>query len=467
MRVIVAGRLSRKVHDRDQSGLDSQERESVRWAEFNGHTVVAVLADYKTGRAGLEARRNLRPWVTEPAKLAQFDGIVALKVDRLTRGDRAETAKLETWARQHHKALLIAGSSVHFPAEGMDGAMWDFELRKAHQEWLDISERYSRMQRTRREDGSHIGRVPYGLCTVPAVNDQGRTIKALAIVAAEAEVIRDAARGYLAGDSLQAVCDRLNAAGRLPRQPKPEDGAPFGRLRNGRPRTGPVRWVPKTLSGALRSEACIGRVDNGHGYTLKVTPILDRATWQAAKARMDARANRAGVKWGRNTALLTGIIECARCGRKMYRNGSATKLYWCHGCNAHLALADADRDVRELVALNDRHPEIETVVPGNDHAEEIADVKDDMAEAVAAEDFGRLDGLRARLDGLRALPVILPHVETRTAAYTVAEAWAALPDDSARRRWLLDHKASVTYDDGELTICIGDWVMVNVDRPAE
>lgn len=61
MRVIVAGRLSRKAADPDQTGFDSQERDSVRWAQSEGHEVVAVVADYKSGRSGPEARPNLRP----------------------------------------------------------------------------------------------------------------------------------------------------------------------------------------------------------------------------------------------------------------------------------------------------------------------------------------------------------------------------------------------------------------------
>src|SRR5262249_32836187 len=147
MRVIIAGRLSRKVADRDQTGFDSQERASVRWAESLGHEVVAVVADFKTGRSGLDARPNLRPLVTDADRLASYEGIVALKVDRLTRGDRAETAKLEQWARDNGKSLLIAGADVHFPSEGTDGIQWDLMLRKAHQEWLNTSERYRRMHR--------------------------------------------------------------------------------------------------------------------------------------------------------------------------------------------------------------------------------------------------------------------------------------------------------------------------------
>ena len=39
----------------------------------------------------------------------------------------------------------------------VDGIQWDLMLRIAHQEWLAISERYLRMQRTLRERGGAVG----------------------------------------------------------------------------------------------------------------------------------------------------------------------------------------------------------------------------------------------------------------------------------------------------------------------
>lgn len=79
MRVIVAARLS--VLAEGQTGLDSQEQEAVRWAQQQGHEIVEVVKDHKTGKSHLWDRPNLKPWVTDPVLMSSYDAIVALKVD--------------------------------------------------------------------------------------------------------------------------------------------------------------------------------------------------------------------------------------------------------------------------------------------------------------------------------------------------------------------------------------------------
>ena len=162
MRVLVAGRLSRKVSDRDQTGFDSQEREAVRWAELEGHEVVAVVADFKSGASHLWERPKLKPWVTEPEKLGQYDAIVALKVDRLTRADDEGVDAMKAWARKEHKQILISSAAARFPSEGTEGIIWDTMIRVARAEWLATQERYVRMHDTLKAKGSILGRYPWG-----------------------------------------------------------------------------------------------------------------------------------------------------------------------------------------------------------------------------------------------------------------------------------------------------------------
>lgn len=438
MRVIIAGRLSRKAHDRDQTGFDSQEAESVRWAETRGHTVVAVVADIKSGRSGLEARANLKPWVTEPGKLGLYDGIVALKVDRLTRGDREETAKLEQWARDHGKSLWIAGADVHFPSEGTDGIQWDLMLRMAHQEWLNTSERYTRMHRTLKGKGSLVGKPPFGYRVVKRDG-----IKTLEPDPIEAQIINDAANWYLVGVlSLDDICDRLNAAERLPR-----------RMRDGRQ----PQWSATKLSRLLRNETMVGRRTDAEGRTLlRVEPILSRATWRAVNDRMDTRSVRKGVVQSSARAMLTSIIRCAEHGRPMYVNGSTVKGYSCRvkGCGLFFPVERADLRVDEMMRDDNRRDFTEVIIPADDHADEIADVRRDMREALDADDFDTLAALRSELERLKALPVTPARVERVLSSQTLGEAWRALPDDNARRSFLLERRARFAIDAEARTVVL-------------
>lgn len=90
MQVIMACRLS-KLHD-GSTGLDTQEQETVRWAEAQGHEVVAVVQDAISGAKSIMRRTRLRPWLTKPEYLSRYEGIVVYRMDRLTRGDSPSAA---------------------------------------------------------------------------------------------------------------------------------------------------------------------------------------------------------------------------------------------------------------------------------------------------------------------------------------------------------------------------------------
>ena len=155
MRVIIPARLSQTSEG--QTGIESQTDEATRYADGQGWTVVATVADHKSGTVPPWKRPKLRAWVTEPGRLAQYDAVLAYRLDRLTRGDNASTNAIEDWATRNGKQLLTTDGLV-FPCEGNDGIRWDVAKRIAHQEWLEASERYRRMQRTLRAAGYWVGR---------------------------------------------------------------------------------------------------------------------------------------------------------------------------------------------------------------------------------------------------------------------------------------------------------------------
>jgi DNA invertase Pin-like site-specific DNA recombinase len=342
-------------------------------------------------------------------------------------------------------------------ANEMSDVMLALAATVAHLESQRKSERIVAKHTALRRADSVIGRPPYGfrniceVCQRPAKRpDCNGHRKIMVPVPSEAAVIQDAAAWYLNGMTLDEICGKLNANDRLPR-----------RMKNGHQ---PL-WCPKTLSGVLRNEAVVGRRRNGDGWTVKPDAILARGTWEAVIRRMDTRATRKGVSQTRTPALLTSIIKCGEHGRNMYRTGTG---YYCRvrGCKAFVTLAYADNLVHESMLAATRRDIVETVIPGGGHDDEIADVKRDMQDAIQAEDFGRLASLKAELDRLRSMPASPGRVERRESEQTVSEMWAALTDDAARRQFLLDRGATITYapqadaPKGRGLVFAGPWIQV-------
>jgi len=204
-------------------------------------------------------------------------------------------------------------------------------------------------------------------------------------------------------------------------------------------------WAASTLSKVLHNEVIAGRQRDGHGHTvLKVEPIVPREIWDAVIARLAVRTKRQGISQSKAPALLTSIIMCSLCNKPMYRTGPA---YYCRvkGCRSRILIDVADAYVHDAMSIDDRRDVIEVIVPGTGHDAEIAETKRDIADATQSEAWEKLDGLRAELDRLRALPSSPTRVERRESALTVAEMWAAMPDDAARRGYLMERRARVEY----------------------
>src|SRR6266700_4065219 len=117
MRLLLAARLSK---DRaGQTGLDSQDTDARAWAERNGHEVIATAADKISGRTSPLDRPNLGPWLSTPALMAKYDGIVVSKLDRLTRG---RDWGIREWAEKNGKKLVVVSPELCWPHEPADTA---------------------------------------------------------------------------------------------------------------------------------------------------------------------------------------------------------------------------------------------------------------------------------------------------------------------------------------------------------
>ena len=229
--------------------------------------------------------------------MATYDGIIASHLDRLGRSTKYISELLE-WAQEHGKTIITVEPAIDFSTPV--GKLIAFIVSwLAEQELELIKQRSKDTQSFLKANGYLVGKAPFGFTTV-ASGDH----RTLAPEPAESEAIRQAVKRYLAGESLRTVCLWLDAEGIEPRH-----GG---------------RWSPMSLSQVFRNTSLIGRrmsepdASGRRTTLLKHDPIIDRETWAKLQAKMDKKANRAGIA-PKDTAMLTGVATCPKCGGPMYR----------------------------------------------------------------------------------------------------------------------------------------------------
>lgn len=453
LNVLFAARLSQMA---GKTGLDSQELYGVERFKAEGHTVVEVIADRKSGTVPPWKRPNLRPWVQDPALIARYDAVGALSLDRLTRGDNKSTNEIEQWAWDHGKRLITT-DGLFFPCEGEDGIRWDIAKRLAHAEWLRNSERYRRMHQYLRDNGWLVGRPPFGFQIVGVGcgespcrcrNDR----KILEPSPETGPVVRDMVRLYLEGETLAGIANWLDRHGVPTSNSTTENG-----------------WSERIVRHILTSETLIGRRRHGEKrQLLRFEPLLDRAEWNELQARIKINSRRHGAV-RKTQALLTGIAFCGNCGGVLHHRRTPGKNrtpyvwtgYRCDGtakqpstCRNMIPAAELETWVdARLASLTDVELVEERFVAGNTHEDGVADVEDQIRDLdLDAADYDeRHAALRAERKRLLSLPKESDRIERVFTGKSIADHWAGLGAQD-RRDWLIANgvKVHAAKVDGEL-----------------
>src|SRR6266516_3011919 len=120
MKLLHAARLSR-LGDAS-TGLDKQDDVSRRYAIIGDHETTGTAADADvSGGVSPWKRPDLGPWLTDPAKIASYDGIIASALDRLGRSAR-DLAQLRDWAEDNGKQLIVISPPLQWPPADDDMA---------------------------------------------------------------------------------------------------------------------------------------------------------------------------------------------------------------------------------------------------------------------------------------------------------------------------------------------------------
>lgn len=469
MRLLLAARLSRLSDG--QTGIETQDEDAREWAEHNGHTIVAVAKDTKSGTAAMWERPNLKPWVTDPAHMATYDGIVAAKQDRLSRADWRDEAELRIWAENNHKTLFIVDRNLQWPPVDKDGReRWNYGAEQARREWEETSSRYRRMQKSLRTQGFLVGRAHYGhrakgvKCgESPCMCKSDRKIPVLD--SDTAPIVREMAERYISGQSSRVIRDWLNATG-VPVALKSKRGKSQG-------------WREHKVLEILHNPSIIGHYQHEGVTYLYAEPIISAEDFNTIQEMAAARRKAPGIV-RKETALLTSIINCDR-GNHMYRVKTGPRRrcpdgiwYYCDeklcpkGSRLLVPLAEMDSIVGEAVSsMTDIEHMVTTIIPGDTYGEEIMQLKKEQAQLDPNENpehFKRWLAIRDEILDLRARPRKAPTITTKSDGKSVAEVWDSL-SPAGKRQWLLARRPSgwlpdESTDDDESIDHIGAKVQV-------
>ncbi len=432
-RWLVAARLSRMTkRDRERgdeliTGIATQDKRSAEWAMTEGHTIAHVTRD--RGVSGSIApwdRPELGPWLTDPRKMSQYDGIVAWDAARVSR-DYADLPNLRKWAERHGKKLFVIKDRLHWP-DARDGMLWAVAAERAYQERQDTIERTTRELTALKDAGKLTNKPPWGYMSVGEKYDHTM-------------VPTDAGRIYI--PQIYARCIGGWSLARI---------AAWLDSENVKPAIG-ASWWPRSVGQILRNPAYAGRYTDASGRTvLRCEPLVDAATFRRAGEALDKRPKR-GPANAANRAMLAEVLTCPRCKGPMYRvqcggkRAAKTSYYRCagrgsqrRGCGNMVKVDVTDELVSKFLANFDAEIVNEVLVPGHDHKAELEDIRMELRD-LAARDLpddeydSELARLRAERDRLRDLPKTDDRIEYTGTGQTHAEQWAALPA-SERGPWL-------------------------------
>jgi len=479
-RALIAARLSQLQRDGRQGiGIDTQDEKSRAFCEQEGMTVVAVVADTKSGTVAPWDRKNLKPWVTDPERLGMYDVIVAYKTDRLSRGTQEDFTRIEFWATSNGKRLIIV-DGPQYPArkgghEQPDYWQWHAEKMAARKEWENDRERVVRATDKLRRENKFVGRIPWGYVTEGPKYDRRLTATDLG-----REYIPQIYDLVIAGHSLAAICEWLDSL-HLWQKRDPDTGELTD-----------VPWWPGRVRDMIRNP-----VYRGHYWMTRIErdpetgevawsekwehsceALIDARRFRLANEALAGREKRGPAGEPQTRAMLKGAIKCPHCeGSSMNRltcrasskHGGGTYTYYrCtgtgsrrKGCGNMVRMDVADAAVDEIMATTFRVPVKRLIlVKGTDYQDQLEEISYRIRaldpDVMSDEQFDeQVRKLRAERDRLKALPAEPDRWEEQLTGELYADIYQALPTGE-RGAWLTSHGFLVHATKTEVSVIQGD-----------
>lgn len=325
-----------------KNGLESQVSTLLKIAERDGYDVPEELI-FQEQITGLDKNKPIRESLQALKNAIEEEKVDACYIYELTRISRLEFTLVETvhFFTQHKIPLYIADVdkwtlNPETLEENIDTTNYIYGAATyGRNEAEKFVKRTQRGRNARAEMGLYVGHLADGYCV-----DNSQSRKVILIDEDRQNVIKEIFDYCEKGYSSDKIADMLNAenipttnAYRLS-SPKFPGFKDTYSLKGGKvtlKRTD-AKWHGTTISSILKNEWYIGkRKYNGKTYEIK-NPIIELSLWEKVQEKLSKRAieYRTEKKSNKHTYILSGLLYCGKCGRKLY--GHSTGLnnhYYC------------------------------------------------------------------------------------------------------------------------------------------
>ncbi|MGH7441563.1 MAG: recombinase family protein, partial [bacterium] len=259
LRLLLAARKSRKATDGDiQAMYERQDHRAEQWADTKGHAIVGRTADTKSGTSAPWERKQLKPWMTDPAKMALYDAILVSDTDRLSRGTDEDFHWIENWCYRTSKSIIVADGPVFPPREGpmgdSDRYQWIAQKRAARTYWENTRDKHADTREIIKANGAAIGKPPFGYRITGA-----KLHKTFVIDEVTGPLAKEAFTRIAQGRTATSVAEYLTEA--------------TGKL-----------WRVKRVIDMIKRTSYLGARD-GHAYKA----LIPQGLWDSANASLQAR----------------------------------------------------------------------------------------------------------------------------------------------------------------------------------
>lgn len=395
MRAILYARYS--TDKQTESTILDQLRRCREHAQGRGWTIDGEYTDEGISGAALGNRPGVQRVLAE---LRTGDALVVMDTTRLSRSQ--DLAPLIT--RLRHRGIRVVGVLDGYDSESQTARMQAGLSGILSEEFrASIAARVHSALDMRAREARPTGGKCYGF------DNAGN------VVESEATIVREVFTRSAAGEAMKAIAWDLNARG------VSAPGATWSR----KSRRSDGRWVVSAIHSMLGNERYIGRVvwnrsqwrrDPDSGRRVRVLrpesewivnegpALVDRETWDQVRALANPRKHHGGGGGGAPAYLLSGILVCGECGRKLIVAGKGGSHYQCatHKQAGPVACTNSTttrRDVAEeliLEPLRDQLLSQEAVELAGELIQQWS--KAERVESVQPAEVAEIDARIARLE---------------------------------------------------------------------